>query len=100
MECAHRLVEDVFLRFGFPRKLISDNDVLRAVCEVNETEQARQKHYADQRRRGGPEFDPGDKVWVAIHVKSDTDYKITSKFVPKRDGPYIVKHRIFEISYE
>ncbi|RZC38356.1 hypothetical protein BDFB_009456 [Asbolus verrucosus] len=55
---------------------------------------------ADQRRRSGPEFDPGDKVWVATHVKSNTDHKTTSKFVPKRDGPYIVKRRISETSYE
>ncbi|RZC42625.1 hypothetical protein BDFB_014098 [Asbolus verrucosus] len=37
---------------------------------------------------------------VATHVKSDTDHKITSKFVPKRHEPYSVKHRVSETSYE
>ncbi|GFX40575.1 retrovirus-related Pol polyprotein from transposon 17.6 [Trichonephila clavipes] len=33
-------------------------------------------------------YSPGDKVWVTLHPISNAKNKKTSKFMPKRDGPY------------
>ena len=50
----------------------------------------KQKRYADKRRKEAPKFSPGDKVWVTLHPVSKGQQKKTSKFMPKRDGPYVI----------
>ncbi|GBM58427.1 Protein NYNRIN [Araneus ventricosus] len=41
------------------------------------------------RRRRPLYFSPGDKVWVTTHPVSKAHSKITAKFVPKKDRPYL-----------
>ncbi|GBM78540.1 hypothetical protein AVEN_244621-1 [Araneus ventricosus] len=42
------------------------------------------------RRRRPLYFSSADKVWVTTHPVSKAHSKITAKFVPKRDGPYLI----------
>ncbi|GBN97756.1 hypothetical protein AVEN_146913-1 [Araneus ventricosus] len=51
--------------------------------------QDRRKQQFDRRRRP-LYFSSGDKVWVTTHPVSKAHSKITAKFVPKRDGPYLI----------
>ncbi|KAJ8935324.1 hypothetical protein NQ318_004486, partial [Aromia moschata] len=117
-ECAKCLVNEVILRYGVPRKVISDNGpqfvseitsyldglsrTLKAARETQEKSQDNSKKYADAKRRNVSPFKEGDQVMVETHVLSRAKHSITSKFAPKRDGPYTV-HRVvtpttFEIS--
>lgn len=60
------------------------------VRERAELHQDKQKRYADKKRQEGPKFKPGDKVWVSLHPVSKGPQFKTSKFMPKRDGPYVI----------
>ncbi|GFT97129.1 hypothetical protein TNCV_3857951 [Trichonephila clavipes] len=42
----------------------------------------------------------GDKVWVTLHHLSNAAHKKTAKFLPKRDGPYIIVTQCFPMTYE
>ncbi|GBN56823.1 hypothetical protein AVEN_39280-1 [Araneus ventricosus] len=54
-----------------------------------EKKQDQRKQQFDRRRR--PLYaSPRDKVLVTIHPVSKAHSKITAKFVPKRDGPYLI----------
>ncbi|GBN85496.1 hypothetical protein AVEN_77444-1 [Araneus ventricosus] len=54
-----------------------------------EKKQDQRKQQFDSRRR--PLYlSPGDKVWVTTHPVSKAHSKITAKFVPKRDGRYLI----------
>ena len=52
--------------------------------------QFKNKKYADERRRPQVEIKVGDRVLVKTHILSNANQAKTSKFVSKRDGPYIV----------
>ncbi|KAJ8980496.1 hypothetical protein NQ317_000612 [Molorchus minor] len=69
---------------------------------VNEKHQDRQKFYADKNRRPSPKFHIGDKVWVGfLHTpKSNAEKGVTSKFDPKRDGPYVIVKEVSPTSYQ
>ncbi|GFU23309.1 gag-Pol polyprotein [Trichonephila clavipes] len=44
-------------------------------------------------------YSPGDKVWVTLHPISSAKNKKTSKFMPKRDGPYLILTQKSPTSY-
>lgn len=81
-------------------KLLALVDTLRVAQQTQEDRQDRRKQYADQRRREGPEYEPGDLVWVATHPISKQDQHYSAKLAPRRDGPYVVKRRVGVSSYE
>lgn len=62
--------------------------------------QDRQKKYADNSRSTPPTFDVGDKVFVTLHTKSSHTKQSTTKFDPKRDGPYVITRQVSPVSYE
>lgn len=72
--------------------------------DLNEKQQDRQKVYADARRREAPIYAIGDKVWVTTHTRSSATKGVTSKFNPRRDGPYriirVVSHTTYEVADE
>ncbi|GFX68489.1 retrovirus-related Pol polyprotein from transposon 412 [Trichonephila clavipes] len=44
-------------------------------------------------------YSPGDKVWVTLHPISNAKNKKTSKFMPKRDGAYLILTQKSPTSY-
>lgn len=66
------------------------------ICE----EQDRRKNQADQDRRRTEAYEVGDKVLVKTRTLSDKDKGIAAKLAPKRDGPYVIRHRCSPTSYE
>ncbi|KAJ3645713.1 hypothetical protein Zmor_023352 [Zophobas morio] len=81
-------------------RLVRIVDTLKEAREKHEAEQDRQKHYADQHRRPGPQIQPCDRVLVKTHPVSNSAKGRTSKFAPKRDGPYIVLNAKGPCSFE
>lgn len=59
------------------------------VQEHIQMKQDQRKKYYDKNRRQ-EYFAPGDKVWVSSHPISKMKDKKTAKFMPKRDGPYLI----------
>ncbi|GFX16957.1 hypothetical protein TNCV_2519341 [Trichonephila clavipes] len=59
------------------------------IRERIETKQDQRKKQYDKNRRP-VYYSPGDKVWVTLHPISSAKNKKTSKFMPKRDGPYLI----------
>ncbi|KAJ8951776.1 hypothetical protein NQ317_010589 [Molorchus minor] len=101
--CARLLIDEIFLRYGTPRRIVSDNGpqfVGNETRDVVEHEQDRRKEYSDKKRRPAPEIQVGDLVWVRTHVLSKSSTGTTSKFVPKRDGPYKIFAKKGSTSYE
>ncbi|KAF8771887.1 hypothetical protein HNY73_019255 [Argiope bruennichi] len=43
---------------------------------------------------------PGDRVWVTTHLKSNKANQKSTKFTPRRDGPYIVTTQSSLTSYD
>lgn len=74
-------------------------DVFKNVKESVNKQQDHNKHYSNDRRRAQPNFDVGSKVLITTHVLSKSSKEVTSKFVPKRDGPYIIIERKGNTSY-
>lgn len=70
-----------------------------AVRERVEAQQDRRKECADKSTRPGEVFEVGDQVLLKSHVLSNAAKNITSKFVPKRDGPYVVVKRVSPTAY-
>ncbi|GFX55710.1 hypothetical protein TNCV_3427811 [Trichonephila clavipes] len=68
------------------------------IRERIETKQDQQKKQYDKNRRPGY-YSPGDKVWVTLHPISSAKNKKTSKFMPKRDGPYLILTQKSPTSY-
>ncbi|GBN50307.1 Protein NYNRIN [Araneus ventricosus] len=54
-----------------------------------EQKQDKRKMYYDRRRRQAF-YTPGDQVWVTLHPISKSQNKKSRKFMPKREGPYLV----------
>ena len=65
-------------------------DMTKEIKEKVEAKQDHRKKYADRKRQKGHCFAPGDKVWVELHPVSKASAQKTSKFMPKRDGPYVI----------
>ncbi|GFS30919.1 uncharacterized protein NPIL_336241, partial [Nephila pilipes] len=68
--------------------------------DVAEQRQDKRKHYADKRRREATLFHPGDKVYVTSHPMSSAEKGKTSKFLLRRDGPYVIMSRRSPTTYE
>lgn len=65
-------------------------DTLKLVKETEEKMQDKNKLYADLKRKPQHKIEVGDLVLISTHILSKKDKGLTSKFVPRRDGPYIV----------
>ncbi|GFY12141.1 integrase catalytic domain-containing protein [Trichonephila clavipes] len=70
------------------------------VHERIEEKQDQRKTFYDKTHRSGPLYHPGDKVWVTLHPLSNAAHKKTAKFMPKRDGPYIIVTQRSPTTYE
>ncbi|GFU20349.1 gag-Pol polyprotein [Trichonephila clavipes] len=68
------------------------------IRERIETKQDQRKKQYDKNRRP-VYYSPGDKVWVTLHPISSAKNKKTSKFMPKRDGPYLILPQKSPTSY-
>lgn len=75
-------------------------NTLKLAREAEQQMQDRNKKYCDQRRRTQPDLKVCSKVLVTTHVLSNATKGITSKFVPKRDGPYIITNKKGSSSFE
>lgn len=114
-----------YLTFGRELRTLDDvqNDIREVVCSenfvpqitpylqgmasvwkeartINEKHQDRQKPYADAHRRLVKPFEVGDRIWVTTHTLSNSAKGVTSKFNPKRDGPYMILRQVSATSYE
>ncbi|XP_017475026.1 PREDICTED: uncharacterized protein LOC108365496 [Rhagoletis zephyria] len=69
-------------------------DTFNNAKEIEQTMQDRNKEYVDKRRRSQDGIEVGAEVLVTTHVLSQAAKGITSKFVPKRDAPYVVVRKI------
>ncbi|GBN46497.1 hypothetical protein AVEN_11414-1 [Araneus ventricosus] len=58
--------------------------------EVAEMQQDLREKCGDRKRRRAPNYFPGDRVFVTSHHLSNAAKGRTTKFMPKRDGPYII----------
>ncbi|XP_075155461.1 uncharacterized protein LOC142228823 [Haematobia irritans] len=74
-------------------------NVLRDAKEAEVKAQDRNKTYVDQNRRSQT-FNIGSQVLVTTHVLSNASKGVTSKFCPKRDGPYVITRKIGSCMYE
>ena len=74
-------------------------DTLKDARERSEGQQDRAKKYADQHRRLSPAYEVGDRVLVDVHTLSRASSSYTSKFAPRRDGPYIIIEKKSPVSY-
>lgn len=81
-------------------RLLQLADTLKIAREVTERSQDHNQQYLDKRRRPDPKYQPGDKVLITTHVLSNAAKDLTSKFVPKRDGPYIILCKHGPASYK
>ncbi|KFM62693.1 hypothetical protein X975_19850, partial [Stegodyphus mimosarum] len=70
------------------------------VKELVEKKQDYRKQYADASRRPGHQFKPGDRVWISKHPVSKSAEQKTSKFMPRRDGPYVIMTQRSPTTYE
>ncbi|KAJ3666072.1 hypothetical protein Zmor_001527 [Zophobas morio] len=93
------IVVETFIEEITPRLLRFADDLSQA-RETHEKGQLRQKCQADKGRRPAPEYNPGDLVLVTTHILSKTRAGISSKFAPRRDGPYRVLQARGPTSYE
>ncbi|XP_044265563.1 uncharacterized protein LOC123011921 [Tribolium madens] len=95
-----RTPEDIKHDLQITPRLVSLANTLREVKDTQETQQDTRKKYADQKRRPAPIFKPGDEVLVNTHSLSKASLGHTSKFAPKRDGPYVILNAKEPCSYE
>lgn len=68
-------------------------NIFDQVRDIHEKAQDQRKKYADKSRRVNDKFEPGDLVLVQTPSHSNASKNITSKFCPRRDGPYCVKYQ-------
>lgn len=81
-------------------KLMQIANTLQRAQEVHEQTEERRKKYVDQHRRENPGYKPGDPVLATLHSLSNATKGVSSKFSPRRDGPYIIKKQHGPSSYE
>ncbi|GFU86090.1 uncharacterized protein TNCV_3937591 [Trichonephila clavipes] len=87
---------DNFVSEIIPYLKIFANSILD-VKERVEQKQDCQKENFDRRRRR-KYYKPGDKVWVTIHPISRNNR--SRKFMPKREGPYLILTFRSPVTYE
>ena len=71
-------------------KLLQLSETLEKAREKVENLQDKNKALGDKKRRPQPSFTVGEQVLVTTHSLSKASKNYTSKFVPKRDGPYTI----------
>ena len=62
------------------------------------TSQSQHKQLEDKKFRK-PHLNIGDKVWVKVYPHSQASKSRTSKFMPRRDGSYIISSHRSSVSY-
>ncbi|GBN76660.1 hypothetical protein AVEN_15847-1 [Araneus ventricosus] len=67
--------------------------------EVAEIQQDLRKECGDRKRRRAPNYFPRDRVFVTTHHLSNAAKEHTTKFMPKRDGSYIILTQKSPTSY-
>ncbi|GBM56025.1 hypothetical protein AVEN_10200-1 [Araneus ventricosus] len=68
--------------------------------EVAEMQQDLRKECGDRKRRRARNYFPGDRVFVTTHSSNTAKGRATTtKFMPKRDGPYIILTQKSPTSY-
>ncbi|GBN02114.1 hypothetical protein AVEN_191266-1 [Araneus ventricosus] len=65
------------------------SELSNEIRDIIVKKQDQRKQQFDRRRRP-LYFSPRDKVWATTHPVSEGHSNITNKFVPKRDGPYLI----------
>ncbi|GBP80182.1 hypothetical protein EVAR_97376_1 [Eumeta japonica] len=73
-------------------------DTLQNSKESAERQQDLRKSLKDKSRRDGTLI-VGDLVLMKTHVPSSSIKGVTSKFVPKRDGPYLIHKKVSPTTY-
>jgi hypothetical protein len=73
--------------------------IAKQVKERLEQKQDKHKKYADKKRSPAPHYAPGDHVYIDLHPISSSAKGKTAKFVPKRDGPYVIVTQKSPTSY-
>ncbi|KAK4885267.1 hypothetical protein RN001_001538 [Aquatica leii] len=68
------------------------------LIELSSPVNNRQK--GDLQHREVAPYEPGDKVLVDVHALSDAAKGYTSKFAPRRDGPYLIKTQCSPTTYK
>ncbi|KAF8790375.1 Transposon Ty3-I Gag-Pol polyprotein like [Argiope bruennichi] len=68
------------------------------INENIEKSQVRRKAYADKSRKLSPNYKPDDLVWVKLHPLNKANQSKTAKFMPRKDGPYIILSRNHHLS--
>lgn len=72
---------------------------LVSVRERVEAQQDRRKECADKSKKPAEVFEIGDQVLLKSHVLSNAAKNISAKFIPKRDGPYVIAKRVSPTAY-
>ncbi|XP_061724302.1 uncharacterized protein LOC133530409 [Cydia pomonella] len=72
---------------------------LSGIRERVEIQQDKAKEYADASRRPSEEFEVGDLVLLKSHLVSNTSKDVTAKFLPRRDGPYVITEKVSPTTY-
>ncbi|GFT92590.1 uncharacterized protein NPIL_642821 [Nephila pilipes] len=67
--------------------------------DVLQEQQDKRKSFADQKRRPAPSYTSRDLVLVTKPNQSNKKAGVTSKFMPRRDGPFIIVERKSPASY-
>ncbi|KAF8788788.1 hypothetical protein HNY73_006794 [Argiope bruennichi] len=52
--------------------------------------QHHRKAYTDKSRKPSPNYRLDDLVWIKRHPLSKENQRKTAKFMPRKDGPYII----------
>lgn len=74
-------------------------DTVSTAKETLERQQDVRKSYADKSRSSTHEYLEGDLVLMRTHTLSNAAKGVTSKFNPKRDGPYVVSKKVSPTTY-
>lgn len=69
-------------------------DTVSTAKETLERQQDVRKSYADKCRSSAHDYQEGDLVLMRTHTLSNASKGVTSKFNPKRDGPYVVSKKV------
>lgn len=75
-------------------------NVLCDARDMHEKQQDRSKKFVDKHRRDCPVYRNGDKVMVNIHAVSKKNNSYTSKFAPRREGPYLILKQLSPTTYQ
>ncbi|KAK4875036.1 hypothetical protein RN001_011458 [Aquatica leii] len=90
--------QDVFIESGEATPY-AEHEISRS-RETNELRQDESKRCSDLRHREVAPYEPGDKVLVEVHALSDAAKGYTSKFAPRRDGPYLIETQCSPTTYK